>query len=236
MVAARAGYHRAVSNVYGPPEPADIFARLRMSPGDAPLQAWKPGLGPWGRGPFVRPYAPGRPDAGLQVVVGQFALIGDQDTKPDNRPRMTNNARSEELEAKRTFRGPWARGQRCLVPVAWYDEPNYEAGPKCVWWRIRRAAAAAPDAPARIVMLAGLYNDWVDRATGEVHPSYTMLTVNADHHALLSRMHKPGDEKRAVVPIDDALRDDWLHGPVASARALLVLPPPDWYDAAPRPR
>ena len=25
---------------------------------------------------------------------------------------------------------------------------------------------------------------WVDKASGEVHESYTMLTLNADHHRL----------------------------------------------------
>lgn len=27
----------------------------------------------------------------------------------------------------------------------------------------------------------------------------SMVTVNADTHPLMSRMHKPGDEKRSVV-------------------------------------
>ncbi len=29
--------------------------------------------------------------------------------------------------------------------------------------------------------------------------SYTMLTINAEHHPLLRLMHKPADEKRMVV-------------------------------------
>ena len=31
----------------------------------------------------------------------------------------------------------------------------------------------------------------IDKATGEVHESHTMLTLNADLHPLMSRMHKP---------------------------------------------
>lgn len=39
--------------------------------------------------------------------------------------------------------------------------------------------------------LAGLYNGWTDPVTGEIVPSYTMLTLNCDGHPLLSPMHKP---------------------------------------------
>jgi putative SOS response-associated peptidase YedK len=219
-----------VSNVYGPPEPADIFARFGIAP--APLEPYKHGLGPWSHGPFIRP----GPDGALQVVVGQFALIGDHDKQPVNRPRMTNNARSEELEKKWTFRGPWERGQRCLIPVDWYDEPNYEADPKKnVWWRIRKRVGPEASGAEKIIAIAGLYNDWIDKATGEVHPSYTMLTVNVEHHDLLRRMHKRDDEKRGIVPIPDERWHDWLTCPVSQARALLVVPPPNWYSAAPRP-
>ena len=38
---------------------------------------------------------------------------------------------------------------------------------------------------------AGLWNAWTDKQTSKVIESYTMLTINADHHPLLSRMHKP---------------------------------------------
>ena len=36
---------------------------------------------------------------------------------------------------------------------------------------------------------AGLWNTWIDKVTGEVHESYTMLTINADAHPSMSRMH-----------------------------------------------
>jgi hypothetical protein len=39
--------------------------------------------------------------------------------------------------------------------------------------------------------LAGQWNTWTDKASGEIIESYTMLTINADHHPLMSRMHKP---------------------------------------------
>ncbi len=39
----------------------------------------------------------------------------------------TNNARSEELAAKATFREPWKRAQRCIIPALSFDEPNWRA-------------------------------------------------------------------------------------------------------------
>lgn len=60
-------------------------------------------------------------------------------------------------------------------------------------------------------MLAGIWNEWIDPATGEVVPSYTMLTMNSDSHPMLRRLHKPDpklpadqQDKRAVVHIEPA--------------------------------
>lgn len=37
-----------------------------------------------------------------------------------------------------------------------------------------------------------------------------MLTINADEHPLMHRFHKPGDEKRSVVVLDDDAWQAWL--------------------------
>lgn len=57
--------------------------------------------------------------------------------------------------------------------------------------------------------LAGLGNTWTDKATCEVHESCTMLTINADIHPLVNRMHKPDtklgtpeQDKRSVISIE----------------------------------
>src|SRR5690606_2728474 len=101
------------------------------------------------------------------------------------------------------------------------------------WWRFRR-----PD--GRPWGLAGLWNTWTDRATGEVHESYTMLTINADAHPLMSRMHKPDpklaadkQDKRSVIPLEAADYDQWLAGTVEEARALLRVAPVEAFAAGP---
>lgn len=47
------------------------------------------------------------------------------------------------------------------------------------------------DAPAFAV--AGLGRDWPDGSS-----SFTTLTVNAEAHGVMSRMHKPGAESAAL--------------------------------------
>lgn len=70
------------------------------------------------------------------------------------------------------------------------------------------------------------------KATGERVESYTMLTLNADAHPLMSRMHKPdpklgGDkqDKRSVIAIEAADVDLWLMGTMEEAKGLLKLTP-----------
>ena len=41
---------------------------------------------------------------------------------------LTNNACSEELNEKMSYKDPWKRGQRCIIPAASFDEPNWETG------------------------------------------------------------------------------------------------------------
>jgi putative SOS response-associated peptidase YedK len=104
-----------------------------------------------------------------------------------------------------TYRDAWRRGQRCLIPCAWYQEPNWETG-KNIWWRMRRADGA-PWA------LGGIWSEWTDPASGEIVPSYSMITINCDGHPLLGRLHKPdpklpddAQDKRSVVPLEPAER------------------------------
>lgn len=181
-------------------------------------------------GPFVRR---SREDAGYsrELVVGQWGLI-PWFAKAPKLTYSTNNARSEELEGKATFKDPWKRGQRCIIPAWTFDEPNWESG-KNVWWRFRRADGQPWG-------LAGLWATWTDKSTGEVHESYTMLTINADTHPLMRRMHKPDpkmppdqQDKRSVIPLEPQDWDQWLAGTVADAKALLKLAPVEVFDAGP---
>lgn len=199
-------------------------------------------VGPFGAGLFLRPGQ----DGGLVGEIGQWGLIrSGQPERIDympskvpgkkGRPRSTNNARIEGIEKKTTFGPAWNAGRRCLIPAAWYQEPNWETG-KNIWWRLRRADGLP-------WFIAGLWSEWHDHDTGEIVPNYTAITVNCDSHPMLARLHKPerdketGDllppdqqDKRSLVHIEPADWRTWLLGTEAEARALLTPQPAEVFD------
>lgn len=213
-------------NLYTPASPAQIARQfgVAMRADYHPAEVF-----PRSQGWFVRRQDQG----GRELVKGQWGLIPSFAQSP-KLPYSTNNARSEELEAKASFRQPWARGQRCIIPVAAFWEPCWESG-KNVWWKFERADGEA-------FGLAGLWNTWVDKNTGELFESYTMLTLNADHHPLMSRMHKPdpklpadAQDKRMVVVLEPETWDDWLEAPANDARRLVTVAPTEIFNAAADP-
>ncbi len=127
--------------------------------------------------------------------------------------RRTYNARSETVAEKPSFRGPWRERRLALAPMEHFYEPNWETG-KAVRWQIGLASAEP-------FTVAGLWEDWTDYATGEVIASFTLLTVNADGHAVMGRMHRPGDEKRMPVIVPEASRQAWLTSTVDQAGRLM---------------
>jgi putative SOS response-associated peptidase YedK len=58
-----------------------------------------------------------------------------------------------------------------------------------------------------------------------------MLTVNADMHPLMSHFHKPNEEKRSVVVIEDGDLHKWLNASHDQARDLIKLSPDGYLDA-----
>nr|WP_310936165.1 SOS response-associated peptidase family protein [Variovorax sp. UMC13] len=124
-------------NRYIPPDVGEIELLGTSSRHQPDL--WPREVFPRALGPFIRR----RRDAvGYErvLVVGQWGLIPWFAKEPKLK-YPTNNARSEELEAKASYKDPWKRGQRCIIPAATFDEPNWETG-KNVWWRFRRADGA----------------------------------------------------------------------------------------------
>lgn len=214
---------------YISPEAGDIERHWHV--GARHLPGWRRELFPRYQGPFIRA-ARQSSEARRELVLGQWSLV-PWFAKTSKLPYPTANARSEELAAKASYKQPWARGQRCIVPAESFFEPCWESG-RHVPWRFWRADGTPWG-------LAGLWNTWVDPETGEVLESYTLLTINADAHPLMGRMHRPdpkrpahAQDKRSVIPIEPQDVDTWLHAPRALAVSLLLLAPAESFRAEPQ--
>jgi putative SOS response-associated peptidase YedK len=184
---------------------------------------------PQGQGTFVR--ASKDASEPNELVIGQWDLI-PWFAKTPKLTYSTNNCRSETAATAASFKQSWLHGKRCLIPATLFFEPCWESG-KNEWWTFRRTDGL-PWA------LAGLWNTWVDKETGEVVESYTMLTMNADVHPLMRRMHRPDpklaadqQDKRSVVAIETPMMDTWLKRTIEEASALIALTSAKTFNAAP---
>lgn len=183
---------------------------------------YAPELWPGSRGPFLR----SREDH-LELVRGVFGLVPHWEKTPSESFRRCYNARSETASTKPSFRDAWRRGHRCVVPADAVFEPCYESG-KPVRWAVSRADGDP-------LLIGGLWSDWTDHRTGEVTPTFSLLTVNVIQHPILNRLHAPEDEKRGVVMLEVRDLDAWLHGTDDQIRSLLRPLPPENLVAAPCP-
>ena len=169
----------------------------------APADTW-----PVNMAPFIRLAEPGS-DGERVVEDGLFGLLPAFATEV-NFGRRTYNARSETVDRLPSFRDAWAAGQRCIIPAEAIYEPNWESG-QCVRWAVYQEGHVP-------FGIAGIWTKWYDPKTGRNANSFAMLTVNADAHPLMKRLHKPEDEKRMVVILRPEDYAEWLSCPVAEAR------------------
>ena len=63
-----------------------------------------------------------------------------------------------------------------------------------------------------------------------------MLTVNADGHHVMKHFHKPQDEKRSIVILNDDEYLQWLSASHDEARSLLKVSPEDFLTSEPSPK
>jgi len=150
---------------------------------------------------YAAPIVRAAPGLAPQACVAGYGLVPRRHIPPDVKPFDTMNARAESLVERRSFAPAWRRLQLCAVPMLWFYEPCYESG------RAERTAIGMLDeAP---FWVAGLWREWQE-PDGGMASTFTQLTINADTHPLMRRMHRPGDEKRSLVILPHEQVRDWL--------------------------
>ena len=162
-----------------------------------------------------------------ELVAAQWGLVPHWvKSASDGRLRALKlvNARSETVSTAQAFRDAWLRGQRCIVPMAAFFEDDLRSG-KAVPTRIARV-------DGKPMGVAGLWAQWTG-PEGEVLLSYTLLTVNANSHALLHRYQQPGAEKRMPAVLSEGAYDAWLNARAEKAREFMRQYPANWLTANP---
>ncbi len=125
--------------------------------------------------------------------------------------KNTLNARMETIAEKPSFRN--SVRNRCLVLVDGFYEWQWldDKGKKKQKYEL-----SLPNKEA--FALAGLWNEWLDKETGEVIPTFTILTTEADE--LMARIHN--SKKRMPVILTEHEEMLWLQGADISKPVELI--------------
>lgn len=179
---------------------------------DLPDSPWREEAYPTYPAPFIY-LENGKPKCDL----AQFGLVPYWATDKKKFGLRTYNARSETVHEKPSYRSAWKERRFGLVIMESFYEPSWETG-KAVRWRIKRA-------DAQPVAVASIWERFIDKETGEIIFSFSMLTVNATGHPIMKHFHRPEDEKRSVVVLNDNEYINWLFADNKQARVRLNIAP-----------
>lgn len=213
---------------YTPEQLASLARRLQRSLGEYPSETW-PGY----RAPIIRKFEEISEiprTLPFRLDLARFGLIAYR-VRDVSKVRNTMNARSETIGELWSYKPAWDRSQRCLVPMTRFFEPHYGEGrkaPKSVRWQIWRQ----DNEPFTV---GAIWDKWIDKATGEVIESFSLVTINADGHDIMRQFHRDGDEPRSLVVIPPERQLDWLEATPQEARDFLKPMPVDEFTAAPAP-
>lgn len=167
-----------------------------------------------------------------QVSLARFGLIPAW-AKDEKIARHTYNARSETVQDKPSYKSAYGLRRFAVVLLDDFFEPCYE-GAQIVRQRIQLQSGEP-------FGVACLWETWRDKSLGaDAKPidSFTMLTLNADAHPVMNKMHAPGDEKRTPLVLTIDQMERWLTASHSEAREWLTgrFMPPLRSEPAPQVR
>lgn len=138
----------------------------------------------------------------------------------DEIKRMTLNARADTIFQKPSFREPIMK-KRCIVPSTGYFEWRHEGDKKIPYY------IYVKEEP--IFSMAGIYDSWMDKATGEVVNSFSIITTDAN--PLTDYIHNTKHRMPAILSQED--EEKWLDPSLMKSEIeQLLLPfPSDRMDA-----
>lgn len=128
--------------------------------------------------------------------------------------RMTLNARDDTLFEKPSFREPIMK-KRCIVPSTGYFEWRHEGNKKIPFYIYLK------DEP--IFSMAGIYDRWLNRETGEEHHTFSIITT--DTNPLTDYIHNTKHRMPAILSKED--EEKWLDASLSKAEIRSLLKPFD---------
>jgi putative SOS response-associated peptidase YedK len=132
----------------------------------------------------------------------------------------TINARVEGMTTAPSYRGPWKRGQRCILPaIGFYEWQVQERGKQPYFIHLNDQS---------LFGFAGLWDSSTTEA-GDVLESCTIITLPANH--LMAQIHNTKERMPAILRREDHAA--WLAGEPETALACVQPYPDELMDAQP---
>ena len=115
----------------------------------------------------------------------------------DEIKRMTLNARADTIFQKPSFREPIMK-KRCIVPSTGYFEWRHAGDKKIPYYIFVKGEP--------IFSMAGIYDSWLDKSTGEIVKTFSIITT--DTNPLTDYIHNTKHRMPAILSLSD--EEKWL--------------------------
>jgi len=141
----------------------------------------------------------------FKPVLATWGLVPFWVKSEDQKNKLLNgtlNARGETLFDKASFKTS-AKNKRCLLQINGFYEHHHFNGKTYPFFITRK--------DKQPLTLAGLWDNWLNRNTGEVIRSFTIVTTKANE--LLSKIHNNPKLKEPRMPflLSGELANEWLN-------------------------
>jgi putative SOS response-associated peptidase YedK len=125
------------------------------------------------------------------------------------------NSIGEEADGKSSFRDAIKHGQFCIIPVNGFYEWHHFNDVKYPHFIYPKDKS--------VFLLAGLYNQWTNKAIDEVHDTFTIMTTRANER--MEWIHNSKKRMPAILSLNDAKA--WLDTGISYEQKKKLIEPFD---------
>ncbi|MCA6056423.1 SOS response-associated peptidase [Bacteroides thetaiotaomicron] len=146
--------------------------------------------------------------------LGTHPFLGKKRRGCDRNKKDDTNARADTIFEKPSFREPIMK-KRCIVPSTGYFEWRHEGANKIPYY------IYVKDEP--IFSMAGIYDRWLDKDTGEEHETFSIITT--DTNSLTDYIDNTKHRMPAILTREE--EEKWLNPSLSKAEIASLLKPFD---------